>query len=237
MNFGLICATLKEANVIIKDRRIQFGPKIQGYCFGKIEFEHFNIIIAISNIGPENAAKCCSLLIKYFSVDCVVNFGTCGTIDPTIEKGSVIIPDQLVFMGNSKQIIGSAKLSNKAQQTLQSYFTTSKCAMDYGSAVVLERTLASSTVFIASNQKQSMIRLGLVAVDMESFALAVTCSQYHGVPIAIIKVVVDTYGTNTNNFEDYLIEESNVLNDYGELPREVVWRCLNMLSDGCFHEK
>lgn len=237
MNFGLICATFKEAEVIVKDRQIQFTQEIQGYYFCKVEFERFNIIIAISNIGPENAVKCCSILVKYFSIDCIINFGTCGAINPDIEKGSLILPNRLVFIGNSNQEIGHTRLANRAQQTLQFICSISTCEENPRGTIVSESILASSTVFVTSNIKQSMVGLGIAAVDMESFALAVTCNQNNDMPIAIIKVVVDTLEANIYNIENYLIEESKTLNFYGEFPREIVWRYLNLYTDKYCDEK
>lgn len=237
MKYGIICATLREALLIFSDRRVQFDRHIQGYYFAEIEYEYFNIIIGISNIGLENAAKCCSVLIKYFPVDCVVNIGTCGSVDPVLEKGTVIIPARLVLIGSSQQIIAIAKLCNKAQQTLQSHFASCHCQMDFDNVAVLVPTLPSSTDFVTLNHKISMKRLGYSAVDMEAFAIVVTCSQHPGIPIAILKIVVDTYETKTNNYEDYLIYESNVFSQYGDHSRKVVWKCLHILSDGFSHEK
>lgn len=112
----------------------------------------------------------------------VVHFGLAGGLDPRLKVGDLVLPDKILCEAGDFVALGEGELKKTAEVLQMAFFSGSL----YSSSSVLE----------TPDQKQKIFgKTGALAVDMESFAVAILCRE-RGIPYVSIRAIFDPFDWN-----------------------------------------
>ena len=93
---GIICAEEKEM-LEIKKLMIDIKEKnIYEKTFYIGNIENKEIVLVKCNVGKVNSARVCQMLIDNFDIELVINVGTAGSVDNSLDIGDVVVGTKLV---------------------------------------------------------------------------------------------------------------------------------------------
>lgn len=190
---GIVVALPAEINALLQKvenlNKIAIADKTAYTCkiLGR------DAVIIISGIGKVNAALSTQLLIDKFSPDFILNFGTCGGMNNSVEILHYYAIDKCCQFD-----FDLSKLDNVPLGYIQDYdrvhFTPSVNGLEF-----LEKSsLASADRFICSDVDVDLInnQVNCSLGDMEGGAIAQVCTS-NSVPLYIIKGISDVHGRGT----------------------------------------
>ena len=216
---GIICAMDEELRLLRDSLENAESRKFGGFEFHSGRLEGSEVVLLRCGIGKVNAAVGCSLLIREFAPDFVINSGSAGGIAAGLRFGDVVVsngllygdvdvtafgyaPGQLpgqprVFTADS----GLASIAEKAIAELKDEKTL-PCDLNY-----LRGIIASGDTFMHKSEDIERIRRlfpDVAAVEMEGAAIAHCCSLF-SVPVLVIRALSDIAGTESPvTFDEFL---------------------------------
>lgn len=187
-------------------------PFYQGLVNNKI------IILVKSGIGKVASAMTTTQLLTNFSVEAIINIGTCGGIESKVEPLDLIIGQELVY-GDVDLVAFKYPYGQMAGQpaTFKSDPNLVGKIRDISKRVGLNPKLGnlmSSDAFITDkkiiNDRIKLIDLPILGVDMESAAIAQVATAFKK-PFVVLRVVSDVIGMDKQVVSfDKLVSESSV---------------------------
>lgn len=169
------------------------------------------VVITQSGIGKVNAAISTTLLINKFKPDIIINTGSAGALDESLNVGDVLISDDVKYHDADATAFGyeygqvpqmpvafqsSKPLIEKVSQVVQQQQLTAKVGL-----------IVSGDSFIGSVEQRQKIKKAFpnaMAVEMEATAIAQTCYQFN-VPFVVVRAVSDlANGEAEMSFEAFL---------------------------------
>ena len=166
---GIIVAIEAEADCLTR-----------GACkLGEIITLNERASLIVSGIGSEHAGEAATRLVAH-GVRALVSFGTAAGLEPGLKPGDLLLPNALIDRaGHSLNLRGS--------------WRDNVCAVVSRHRQFEERPLGEATSILAEvGDKRSMRkRLGVVAADMESIAVAKTADDAR-LPVLVLRSVVDS---------------------------------------------
>jgi adenosylhomocysteine nucleosidase len=216
--YAIIGAMDQEIEAILKMmggvQIYQFNnqPFYQGLVNNKI------IILVKSGIGKVASAMTTTQLLTNFSIEAIINIGTCGGIESKVEPLDLIIGQELVY-GDVDLIAFKYPYGQMAGQpaTFKSDPILVGKIRDISKKVGLNPKLGnlmSSDAFITDkkiiNERRKLIDLPILGVDMESASIAQVATAFKK-PFVVLRVVSDIIGMEkqVNSF-DKLVSESSI---------------------------
>jgi adenosylhomocysteine nucleosidase len=216
--YAIIGAMDQEIEAILKMmggvQIYQFNnqPFYQGLVNNKI------IILVKSGIGKVASAMTTTQLLTNFSIEAIINIGTCGGIESKVEPLDLIIGQELVY-GDVDLIAFKYPYGQMAGQpaTFKSDPILVGKIRDISKKVGLNPKLGnlmSSDAFITDkkiiNERIKLIDLPILGVDMESASIAQVATAFKK-PFVVLRVVSDIIGMEkqVNSF-DKLVSESSI---------------------------
>lgn len=182
---GVLCALPFEAGLF----------KVLTYAQNDSTF-----LIHTTGMGAERAKRGVEFLIKQ-SVTAIVSFGTAGGLDPSLQPGQLIIPDQI--LDEKKNIfLTDISLKKIMEQKFKSHLP------------IMNRAILQTDHIITSilHKKNLFSQYEAAAVDMESVSIA-AAAKNAALPFAAARVIFDTA---TMCLPHWL---PHVLNDNGSLQK------------------
>ncbi|TMU85625.1 5'-methylthioadenosine/S-adenosylhomocysteine nucleosidase [Bacillus sp. BHET2] len=170
------------------------------------------VILLRSGIGKVNAAMSTAVLLQHFKPDCIINTGSAGGFDPSLNVGDVVIStevrhhdvDVTAFgyeYGQVPQLPAAFLADEKLKQT------AIDSVRELGDAQVVSGLIATGDSFMNDPKRVEAIRdkfIDLQAVEMEAAAIAQVAHQFH-VPFVIIRSLSDIAGKKSDiSFDQYL---------------------------------
>jgi adenosylhomocysteine nucleosidase len=216
--YAIIGAMDQEIEAILKMmdgvQIYQFNnqPFYQGLVNNKI------IILVKSGIGKVASSMTTTQLLTNFSIEAIVNIGTCGGIESKVEPLDLVIGQELVY-GDVDLVAFKYPYGQMAGQpaTFKSDQTLVSKIRDISKKVGLNPKLGnlmSSDAFITDkkiiNERIKLIDLPIIGVDMESASIAQVATAFKK-PFVVLRVVSDIIGMEkqVNSF-DKLVSESSI---------------------------
>jgi adenosylhomocysteine nucleosidase len=215
--YAIIGAMDQEIEAILKMmdgvQIYQFNnqPFYQGLINNKI------IILVKSGIGKVASAMTTTQLLSNFSVEAIINIGTCGGIESKVEPLDLIIGQELVY-GDVDLIAFKYPYGQMAGQpaTFKSDPNLVGKIRDISKKVGLNAKLGnlmSSDAFITDkkiiNERIKIIDLPIIGVDMESASIAQVATAFKK-PFVVLRVVSDVIGMDKQVISfDKLVTESS----------------------------
>ena len=201
---GVICAEEKE---LIEVKKIMTQIK-ERYIYEKTFYigniENKEVVLVKSNVGKVNSARVCQMLIDKFNVELVINVGTAGSVDNSLEIGDVVVATELVQydfdvtpfgrkLGEIENIGESIKVDNKLLNL-------------FNGMNVRKGIIASGDKFIINIDEKDNVRniFKALCIEMEGASIAQTCFL-DKIPFLVIRSITDKLdGSSKVDFETFL---------------------------------
>ena len=187
MKIGIVCASDDELAPflpMIKDIKKTKKAMLEFYQ-GTIN--HLEVVAVFSGVCKVNAAIASQLLIDLFCVDCIVNAGTAGGMDPQLEILDTVISTQVCYHDVAKDIL------TEYHPWMKSIFFEAD-PKDQG-------------------RKEINDQFACQTVDMETAAIAHVCYVNH-LPFISIRCITDTAKhSGIDHFEENCAQAAIIAKD------------------------
>jgi adenosylhomocysteine nucleosidase len=167
--------------------------------FADLKLSDFNFQLFHGGWGKISAAATTQYVIDHFQPELIINLGTCGGFEDSIERGTVILVEQTIVYDILEQM-------SDADEAIQHYST--KLDLSFLPRIlpapVLRGLLVSADRDIVSSDIPSLIKkYNAVAADWESGAIA-WVAQKNGIKCLILRGVTDLVSTEAGEaYGDY----------------------------------
>ncbi len=195
---GIVIALNSEAESLLKQvdnlESIQLADKAAYSC----SVSGIKAIIIISGIGKVNAALATQMLIDKFSPDFILNFGTCGGMNNSVEILKYYAVEKCCQFDFDLRELDGVPLGY-IQDYDSVFFPANTQNLDF-----LEKSvLASADRFTNDiNDINAINEIGCSLRDMEGGAIAQVCLS-NKTPLVMIKGITDVYGSRTAQEQFY----------------------------------
>ncbi|NOH80598.1 5'-methylthioadenosine/S-adenosylhomocysteine nucleosidase [Vibrio sp. RE86] len=212
MKIGIIGAMEQEVSILKQAIENCQEIKKAGCTFFSGQLNGADVVLLQSGIGKVAAAVGTTVLLNDYQPDVVINTGSAGGFDSTLNLGDVVIStevrhhdaDVTAFgyeMGQMAQqpaaFLADAKLMDVAEQALSQ--------MEDKHAV--RGLICTGDAFVCTAERQEFIRKhfpSVIAVEMEASAIAQTCHQFN-VPFVVVRAISDVADKESPmSFEEFL---------------------------------
>ena len=175
-------------------------------------YEGKDVVLLKSGIGKVNAAMSTTILLNEFKPDVVINTGSAGGFDESLEVGAIVISDEVRHHDVDVTIFGY-EIGQMAQ--MPAAYHSDKKLMEIAQQAVAEvgehqsavGLICSGDVFMHDPARVAIVREQfptMKACEMEAAAVAQVCYQF-GVPFVVIRALSDIAGKQSNiSFEEFL---------------------------------
>lgn len=206
MKIGIITAMSSEHEQLAKQLRQPQAEKCGAYVFTLGTLDNGNEVILMQcGIGKVNAAIGATLLIEYFSPQCVISTGVAGGIDSAVDVMEVVASAQTVHHdvwcgeGNDYGQVQGLPTFFQGDKTLLHVATNLN-----GNTRIHSGLICSGDQFITDRTELNAIKTQFpqgLAVDMESASIAQVC-YIHQIPFLSFRIISDTPGAE-RHWEQY----------------------------------
>ncbi|MFC4411047.1 5'-methylthioadenosine/S-adenosylhomocysteine nucleosidase [Chungangia koreensis] len=212
MKIGIIGAMEEEVELLRSQLETPKVTEIANCEFTTGTYLGHEIILLKSGIGKVNAAMSTTLLLNQFKPEVVLNIGSAGGFDESLEVGSVVISDEVrhhdvdvTIFGYEMGQVPQLPPAFKADERLISLAKETVEEMDehtYGVGLI-----ATGDSFMNDPDRVEKVRLqfpAMKASEMEAAAVAQVCHQF-GIPFVVIRALSDIAGKESNiSFDEFL---------------------------------
>ncbi|WP_342511194.1 5'-methylthioadenosine/S-adenosylhomocysteine nucleosidase [Sporosarcina sp. FSL K6-1522] len=176
------------------------------------EIGQHTVILVKSGIGKVNAAIATTLLLNNYKPDVVLNTGSAGGFQTSLEVGTVVISDEVrhhdvdvtAFGYEHGQVPGQPA----AYVADEKLVTIARAAVEeIGEHAHATGLIASGDVFMSDPVRVEKVRElfpTMIAAEMEASAVAQVCHQF-GTPFVVIRALSDIAGKESSiSFDEFL---------------------------------
>lgn len=212
MKIGIIGAMEQEVSILKQAIENCQTVTKAGCTFFSGQLNGVDVVLLQSGIGKVAAAIGTTILLDEYQPDVVINTGSAGGFDSSLNLGDVVIStevrhhdaDVTAFgyeMGQMAQqpaaFIADANLMDVAERALEQ--------MEDKHAV--RGLICTGDAFVYTAERQAFIRThfpSVIAVEMEASAIAQTCHQFN-VPFVVVRAISDVADKESPmSFEEFL---------------------------------
>ncbi len=190
--FGIVVALKSECKFFLNNLENKTPIKLadkEAYT-GKVMGRE--CVIAISGIGKVSAGLTTQLLIDKFNVDFILNFGTCGGMNNSVEILNYYAIDKCCQFDFDLRELDGVPLGY-IQEYDSVYFNCQTKGLDF----LKVRRVASADRFTnALSDINTINDMGCSLRDMESGAIGQVCTS-NATPLYMIKGISDVHGSGT----------------------------------------
>lgn len=212
MKIAVIGAMEQEVEALrlaIEDAQTDIIAKSE-YTVGK--YAGHDVILLKSGIGKVNAAMSTSILLEKFNPDIVINTGSAGGFDASLEVGAIVISDEVRHhdvdvtafgyeMGQVPDLPAAFKSDEKLRKLAE------ETVNELGEHQYATGLIATGDSFMSDSERVELVRgyfPQMKAAEMEAAAVAQVCYQFD-VPFIIIRSLSDIAGKESSmSFEEFL---------------------------------
>lgn len=153
-----------------------------------------DVVAVYSGVCKVNASIAAQVLIDYFHVGCIINAGTAGGMDPSVELFDTVISERMIYHDVAEDILTDfhpwlASNDFHADPGLLSF------AKDYSlnaAFPVLFGTMVTGEQFIEDDKRAEInAKYAPLSVDMETTAIAHVC-YVNKIPFLSVRTITDT---------------------------------------------
>lgn len=193
-----IIGAMEEEVAILKDKLIELEEiNIAHVIFYKGKLQGKEVVLTQSGIGKVNVAISTTLLIEKFKPELVINTGSAGALDTSLNVGDIVVSDMVSYHDADARAFGY-QLGQIPQMPAQ--FTADKQLYDKAIVAINEQDLIAKTglivsgdSFIGTSEQRLQIKTNFpqaMAAEMEATAIAQTCYQFN-LPFIITRAISD----------------------------------------------
>ncbi|TFB24885.1 5'-methylthioadenosine/adenosylhomocysteine nucleosidase [Filobacillus milosensis] len=213
MKIGIIGAMEQELEWLLSEVDITNEKTVANCKFYEGKMAEKDVVVLQSGIGKVNAALSTTILHEQFKPDYVINTGSAGGTDPSLNVGDIVIgrailhhdADATAFGYDYGQIPQMPKIYESNERLADQ---ATKVIESVDSAIqVVEGMIGTGDSFMSDEQRVMTVVEQIPevkALEMEAAAIAQVCYQYQ-TPFLIIRSLSDIAGKESNvSFEQYL---------------------------------
>lgn len=208
---GIIVAEEKELLEVKKIMNNLREKNIYEKIFYIGSIEEKEVVLVKSNVGKVNSARVTQLLIDYFNIDLVINVGTAGSVDNSLEIGDVVVATELVQYDFDVTPFG--RKLGEIENIGESIKVDEKLLELFNKINVKKGIIASGDKFIVNREDKDNIRntFNALAIEMEGASIAQVCFL-DKIPFLVIRSITDKLdGSSKVDFEKFLESSSKVV--------------------------
>ena len=199
MKIGIIGAMEQEVTLLkskINNCQLQ---EIAGSKFYTGDMNGVDVVLLQSSIGKVAAALSTSILLDRFKVTEVINTGSAGGFDPSLNLGDVVVSTDVAYHDADVTAFGYTMGQMAGQPAT---FTSNEKLLDVAEQALSAMSPAPHAVrglictgdaFVCTAERQNYIREhfpNVIAVEMEAAAIAQACHQFN-VPFVVVRAISD----------------------------------------------
>lgn len=206
---GIIVAEDKELEAIKQCMLDLSEINIYNLVIYKGIINNKTYLLVKCGVGKVNSARTTQILIDKFDIACIINTGSAGSVNSTLNIGDIVVGTKLVqhdfdvtAFGREKGFISDTGKFFESDKNL-----IEKCKIvKIKNQNILFGTIASGDIFCTDINMKNKIRdkFNCDCIEMEGAAIAQVCFLSN-IPFIIIRSISDTpNGTNNIDFNTYL---------------------------------
>ena len=218
MKVGIIGAMEQEVAILREQISECITSVDAGLEFYSGKLNGLDVIVTKSGIGKVAAAMATALLLERFSPDIVINTGSAGGYDPSLNVGDLVISNEVRHHDVDLTVFGyeigqvpqmppafhsDKKLIKLAQQSVLRLGS-----QILGDIKAVEGLICTGDTFMNDPLKVEYARNNfptMIAVEMEAAAIAQVCHLFK-IPFVVIRSLSDIAGKESGqSFDEYLV--------------------------------
>lgn len=211
MKFGIIGAMDEEIEFIKSEMDNKQEFEIANSLFIEGTINDNLVVLVKSGIGKVNAAMTTTILIERFQPSHIINTGSAGGFDNSLEVGDVVVGKELVYhdvdvtafnyeFGQVPQLPPTFKSDDELIEKAISILDELK--INYQSGLIATGDSFMSDVERVKQVKEIFPQM--LAAEMEGTAIAQVCHQY-AIPFIVIRSISDIAGKDAEiSFKEFL---------------------------------
>lgn len=212
-NIGIIVAMQEELDELLNIMQEIEYNEIYNITLieGKIEDNH--VIVAKSGVGKVNAARITQILIDKLDVKCIINIGSAGALNPSLDIGDIVIAEKVIqhdfditAFNHKKGYITGVGDYIYCDKTLVEELKDVTDKIDDKEFKVVTGVIASGDIFCTEIEMKNKIysKFNAECVEMEGAAIAQVC-YLDNVPFVVIRSISDSpNGNNAIVFDEFV---------------------------------
>lgn len=211
MKIGIIGAMPQEIEIL---HNLMIEPKVIELAGCKIfegRINNTQIVLLQSGIGKVSAAVGTTLLLQMTCPDMIINTGSAGGLDPSLNVGDILISTEVrhhdVDVSAFGYEIGQLPANPAAYLPNEQLVELAKKETQKAGFNAISGLICSGDAFINGAEKIADIRQNfpnVVAVEMEAAAIAQVCHAFN-IPFVIVRAVSDVADKESHlSFEEFL---------------------------------
>lgn len=212
MKIAIIGAMEEEVALLREQMEISRVESVAGceYTLGKMGGAE--VVLLRSGIGKVNAAMSTAILLERYEPDAVINTGSAGGFNPSLNVGDIVIStevrhhdvDATIFgyeYGQVPQMPPAYQADKRLREIAES------CISNQEGIQAVQGLIATGDSFMSDAARVEAVREmfpDIQAVEMEAAAIAQVAYQFR-IPFVIIRSLSDIAGKESDvSFEQYL---------------------------------
>jgi adenosylhomocysteine nucleosidase len=209
---GVIGAMDEEVAILKEALRNREEKQIAGSLFFTGTISDKQVVLLKSGIGKVNAAMGATLLNQIYQPACVINTGSAGGFDVTLNVGDVVVSTEVTY--HDVDVTAFGYTYGQVPQMPATYKADDELVLQAirsaGKIIGIQAVtglVATGDSFMNDANRVAFIRTkfpDLSAVEMEAAAIAQVCYHYR-TPFVIIRALSDIAGKESDiSFEQFL---------------------------------
>ncbi|WP_375751313.1 5'-methylthioadenosine/S-adenosylhomocysteine nucleosidase [Vibrio sp. HN007] len=212
MKIGIIGAMEQEV-AILKGSLANCEELKKGGCtFYQGQLNGVDVVLLQSGIGKVAAAVGTAILLDQYAPDVVINTGSAGGFDSSLNLGDVVIStevrhhdaDVTAFGYEIGQMAGQPAAFKADEKLMQ---VAEEALKQIGDTHAVRGLICTGDTFVCTEERQNFIRThfpSVIAVEMEASAIAQTCLQFE-VPFVVVRAISDVADKESPmSFDEFL---------------------------------
>lgn len=210
---GIIVAMQEELDEVLNIMSNIKSNEIYEITFIKGKIADVEVIVVKSGVGKVNAARTTQILIDRFNVDYVINVGSAGALNPSLDIGDIVIGEKLIqhdfditaFNHNKGYITGVGDYiysDNNLIMKLQNVVNNLKDkTYKINTGVIASGDIFCTEIFM---KDKIYSKFNAECVEMEGAAIAQVC-YLDKIPFVVIRSISDSpNGNNAIVFDEFV---------------------------------
>ncbi|MEK5216230.1 5'-methylthioadenosine/S-adenosylhomocysteine nucleosidase [Psychrobacillus sp. FSL H8-0487] len=212
MKIAVIGAMEEEVELLRNEIENPETKSIANSEFTSGTYKNHEVVLLKSGIGKVNAAMSTTILLNEYKPDYVINTGSAGGYDPTLEVGAIVISDEVRHhdvdvtafgyeIGQVPQLPAAFKADERLMKLAE------EAVYEIGKHQVATGLIATGDIFMHDPAKVEQVRIHfpqMKACEMEAAAVAQVCYQFE-VPFVVIRALSDIAGKESSmSFDEFL---------------------------------
>ena len=212
-NIGIIVAMQEELEEILKIIEETNKKEIYDITYIEGKVGENNIIITLSGIGKVNAARTTQILIDKLNVECIINVGSAGALNPILNIGDIVIGNKLIqhdfditAFNHKKGYITGVGDYLECNEDLVKQFEKITNNIENKEYKTITGIIASGDIFCTEINMKNKIysKFNAECVEMEGAAIA-QVAYLCNIPFIVIRSIPDSpNGNNAIVFDEFV---------------------------------